>query len=217
MSGRGVDEWLVELATGTPVASVVTDRVLKAARDHHALMVRWNRVHNLTRVVESEAVARLHWLDCLLAAERIQRHVGPTDRVLDVGSGAGFPGVCMASLWPQTEVTCLEPARKRVSFLQRVRAELKLDNLVVREGRVEDLDAQDDVWPGVTSRATFQPDQVGRLSERVASGGWLGTLVAEPPESWMADVQERGFQEACVLEYSLPGADHRAVLFARRD
>lgn len=225
-----VGERLTALAAGSTV--LVTDELAAAATAHHELMLRWNQVHNLTRVVDVEDVARLHWLDCLLAAAALQEqlvggredadHGGgdhgavSADRVLDVGTGAGFPGVCIACAWPSSQLTLLEPARKRVSFLQRARAALGLENVTVREARLEDL-AEGETWDGVVTRATFQPDQLGRLANVIAPGGWMGALVGDASaESWRSAASEAGLEGADVLPYALPGAEKRAVLFARK-
>ena len=131
---------------------------------HFRLLLRWNPTHNLTRVVDAAAAAVLHYLDCALPLLTLE----PPARLRDIGSGAGFPGLVAAVLWPQTEIVLVEPARKRASFLQVAAGELGLKNVQVASP-----------GPGtaemVLSRATFSAGARQELWGYVAGGG---TLVA---------------------------------------
>jgi len=115
-----------------------------ACATHFALLVRWNRTHNLTRIVDADDAALKHYLDCAVpllqpgtplggGADDRAAGAGEPARVIDVGSGAGFPGLVAAMVWQATgwrgtpwagragatpELVLVEPARKRQSFLQ---------------------------------------------------------------------------------------------------
>jgi 16S rRNA (guanine527-N7)-methyltransferase len=105
-----------------------------------ALIAKWNRVYNLTAVRDSSAMLSLHLLDSLAAVRPLQRHLdGRPGRVLDVGSGAGLPGVVFAITNPEVTVTCVDTVGKKASFIRQVAAELGLRNLLVEHARVEQL------------------------------------------------------------------------------
>lgn len=112
-----------------------------------ALLEKWNKVYNLTAVREPEQMVSHHLLDSLA----ISRHIAG-DALLDVGSGAGLPGVPLAIAKPELEVTLLEPTEKRVAFLRQVVASLKLPNVTVVPKRVEDVEPERR-YPAIVSRA----------------------------------------------------------------
>ena len=165
MSRRAADTTLPpDVLAKADIPQMIQD----AFQTHFALLLRWNKVHNLTRVTNASDAAYKHYLDSWLGvieAEKLLarlRTAKPSDNtsamawtkgVYDIGSGAGFPGVVCALRWTDTTVTWVEPSSKRVSFLQRIKQELQLDHVVVHQGRLQDLD----VAPGslLVSRATF--------------------------------------------------------------
>jgi 16S rRNA (guanine527-N7)-methyltransferase len=105
-----------------------------------ALIAKWNRVYNLTAVRDSSAMLSLHLMDSLAAVLPLRRHLGGRPgRLLDVGSGAGLPGVVFAVTHPDLTVTCVDTVGKKASFIRQVAAELGLRNLFVEHARVEQL------------------------------------------------------------------------------
>jgi 16S rRNA (guanine527-N7)-methyltransferase len=111
-----------------------------------ALLHRWNSVYNLTSVRDPARMVTLHLVDCMAMVQPLRRHLADTvsgapmaARLLDVGSGAGLPGVVVAALNPMIAVTCAETVGKKAAFLQQVAAELRLPNLLAVHGRVEQL------------------------------------------------------------------------------
>ena len=115
---------------------------------HWALLSDWQQRMNLT-AIESDARASLyHYRDCLEVLRVLEK--GP---ILDVGSGAGFPGIPLAIMRPQWSFTLLEPRRKRVSFLRSVKARLGLENVTIIHGKSHDTPPS--LFAAVVSRATF--------------------------------------------------------------
>lgn len=187
---------------------------------HGALLARWNRVHNLTRLERPEDVARRHFADSLAGLTALERQVPALGhRVADVGTGAGFPGVVAALLWPEREVVLIEAARKRASFLHQVARELRLQNLGIENAREEEVEAER--FDLVLTRATFPWQELPRLGRILASGGYLGAWVAEQPSGpeWkeaLAAAAEIKLMDGARVPYQVRGLPARAVLTARR-
>ncbi len=125
----------------------LTGEQLEAFQRYYELLVEWNRRVNLTRIIEPAEVQIKHFLDsltCLLALKRARGEARQADahrtlRVLDVGSGAGFPGLPLKIARPSWQVTLLEPVGKRTAFLEAVVSELGLEGVTVIRGRAEEL------------------------------------------------------------------------------
>ncbi|MBR9805548.1 16S rRNA (guanine(527)-N(7))-methyltransferase RsmG, partial [bacterium] len=98
------------------------------------LLKRWNSVHNLTAIRDSDDIVRKHILDSL----SLQAFLGQGS-VLDVGSGGGFPGIPLAIVRPQQAFTLVDSNQKKTAFLKEVKRKLSLTNVTVINGRVEQL------------------------------------------------------------------------------
>jgi 16S rRNA (guanine527-N7)-methyltransferase len=103
------------------------------------MIQKWNKVFNLTAIREGQEMLSLHLLDCVWAVLAIERIRGIPAAVVDVGSGAGLPGVVMAILWPQAQIHCVDTVSKKAAFIHQVRAELVLSNLNGHHIRIEDF------------------------------------------------------------------------------
>jgi|GEM_PF-1019231 len=139
------------------------------------LLDRWNRVHNLTGLRDEGALIERGLLDSLRAASLLPEGPG----ALDVGSGAGFPGIPLAVAVPARRWTLLEPRRKRCAFLEEVVQQLSLgDRVHVRRGRLEHLVESFEL---VTSRAV---GEIGVEVERHLSPGgrWVVACTRETLE-----------------------------------
>ena len=99
------------------------------------LMIKWNKAYNLTAVTDRSEMIPRHLLDSLSIAPLLQAG----DRVLDVGTGAGLPGIPLAIALPDVRFTLLDALSKRTRFLLQTIAQLGLDNVQVQHGRVEQL------------------------------------------------------------------------------
>ena len=106
-----------------------------------AMIERWTKVYNLTAVRDPDEMFTHHLLDCLAVVTPLRRGCGKAGqgalRVLDVGSGAGLPGVILAMLNPAWQVTCVDAVAKKAAFIRQAAAELSLPNLHGVHGRVE--------------------------------------------------------------------------------
>lgn len=101
--------------------------------DYIKLLEKWNRVHNLTAVREPEQMVVLHLLDSL----SVLPHLEGKTSLLDVGTGAGLPGIPLAIARPDLDVTLLDSNHKKTTFLAQAKAELGLANIRIETGRVE--------------------------------------------------------------------------------
>ena len=100
---------------------------------YYELLVDWNSRINLTAITEPQAVVEKHFLDSLLLLDDVT--FGDGDTLIDVGTGAGFPGIPLAIVCPNLKVTLLDSLRKRVTFLETVAAELGLSNVTAAHER----------------------------------------------------------------------------------
>ena len=117
------------------------------------LIARWNETYNLTSIREPRAMAIQHVLDSLAAAAALGRRRAPDKRrhLVDVGSGAGLPGVVVAIALPETTVVCVDSVGKKAAFITQAAAEAGIANLSARHGRIERMGGP--VFDVVASRA----------------------------------------------------------------
>jgi len=150
--------------------------------DYLALIQKWNRVYNLTAVRDPQEMLGHHLLDSLAAVGPLQRHTaGRPLRLLDVGSGAGLPGVVIAICCPELSVDCVDTVGKKAAFIQQAATSLKVPNLRGLHDRVERLAGPYDV---ICSRAFASlPDfvnwSVGALAEE---GVWMAMKGRHPSD-----------------------------------
>lgn len=156
--------------------------------DYLRLIAQWNKVYNLTAIRDPEAMLTQHLFDCLAIVPALRRGLageggastaGPADagrRVLDVGSGAGLPGVVLAICEPGWQVTCVDAVAKKASFIRQVAAELGLANLQATHQRVEAMPGRYDL---ITSRAfATLADFIALSRDRLAPGGCWAAMKA---------------------------------------
>ncbi len=141
------------------------------------LLLRWNARTNLTSVREPEAIVRRHFGESLFAGFCLAERIEATATVLDLGSGAGFPGVPMQLLMPTWRVTLAESQGKKAAFLREVVRSLDLPS-AVWAGRVEEMPAGS-TFDAVALRAVDRMEAMVAVAEaRVREGGILMRLVA---------------------------------------
>lgn len=187
----------------------LSEPVLEACVRHFELLRSWNATHNLTRLVEHEDAARLHYLDCL--APLLGR--GAPASYIDVGSGAGFPGLMAALAWPEARGVLVEPSRKRGSFLQLAAAAMgcRPGAVVVEASTGSGAEAA-----LVLSRATFSGARRAELAPYVAAGGELWVWGHEKNDAtWQQTVATWGMRAVTPLRYRVSGVEERCVLRAR--
>ncbi len=160
--------------------------------DYLALIGQWNKVYNLTAVRDPAEMLTHHLLDSLAVVRPLRRQLGLREdgpvvpggriRLLDVGAGAGLPGVVIAIGCPGVDVTCVDTVGKKAAFVQQVAVTLKLPNLRGLHARVETLTTAD--FDVVSSRAfaslaDFTAWSAAALRPQAGEG-------AQPAGVWMA-------------------------------
>ena len=134
----------------------LTDGQVAAILTYQGLMTKWNKVYNLTAIRDEQDVLHSHLLDSLAVVKPLTQYLdglqdGAAHRVLDVGSGAGLPGVILAICLPDVDVTCVDTVGKKVAFIQQAALGLALSNLKAVHARVETWTGGQ--WDVVCSRA----------------------------------------------------------------
>jgi 16S rRNA (guanine527-N7)-methyltransferase len=166
---------------------------------HLELVEKWNRVHNLTAVRETEQMVSLHALDSLSILPQLEG----ARTLLDVGTGAGLPGIPLAIARPAMNVTLLDASHKKCAFLQQGKTELALGNVTVVCERVESWkpEVKFDV---VVSRAFAElADFIEQAKHLVAPGGRLLAMKGLYPFDEIARVPA-SHRVAQVIELRVP-------------
>lgn len=170
------------LAAGLNLSDAVQQKLL----DYLALIQKWNKVHNLTAVRDPDEMVTLHLLDSLAVLPFIQAKT-----LLDVGSGAGLPGIPLAICLPELKVTVIDSSQKKASFMRQAKAELGIDNLEVLCGRVEEV-RRDEKFDVVISRAFSDLCLFVNLTKHLcrATGTWLA-MKGVFPEAELKELAEK--------------------------
>ena len=192
---------------------------LEQFQTYMELLLEWNEKMNLTAITEPKAVAVKHFLDSIL----LLPYMEGGDTLIDVGTGAGFPGVPLKIMRPQLHLTLLDSLNKRLRFLKEVLGQLGLEAAVVHAraeegGRMPNLRAQ---FSFVTARAVAP---LNLLCEYclpfLQMGGTFLAMKGPEPEEEIAAAKKAVYLLGCELEgvehFTLPGGDARSLVRIRR-
>jgi len=181
MSGleRGLREGLAELGL------VLADPQISQLLAYQDLIAKWNQVYNLTAVRDPQEMLTHHLLDSLAVVRPLRQHLAGRATLLDVGSGAGLPGVVLAIACPDLIVTCVDTVAKKAAFIQQVAVTLGLPHLKGLHARVEALPGPYDI---ISSRAfSSLPDFVKGSRQALAPQGvWMAMKGKHPQEELAA-------------------------------
>jgi len=199
-----------------------TDGCLDTFEKYAAHLELKNSVMNLTAIEGGENVARLHFLDCAALLSVWDFPEGAS--VIDVGAGAGFPGVPLKLLRPDISLTLLDSQKKRVGFLEEVRDMLGLENVTCLADRAEeiagDIGGSFDI---AVSRAVARLNILCELCLPFLHVG--GTFIAMKGPDCSQELEEAGHAikvlgggQALVRAYTIPGTDitHSAVIIEKK-
>ena len=182
-----MDEPEEALRTGLRALQLeLSDQQIARLLDYMALITKWTKVYNLTAVRDPAEMLTHHLLDSLVAVRPLTRHLRLARRaqgadLLDVGSGAGLPGVVMAICCPGVTVTCVDTVAKKAAFIKQVALVLKLPNLNGLHARVENVTQTFDVI-GSRAFASLHDFTQWSVSALAPSGVWMAMKGKHPAE-----------------------------------
>ena len=176
---------------------------------HYELIVKWNKRVNLTRITSPKDAARNHFAESLLGLQEID----PAKKVVDLGSGAGFPVIPLAAARPDIEFTAIEANRKKAIFLLEVKDALALHNFSVVPGRIEESDLSD--YDLITSRALDNSKEM--LSRVLRSLAIHQRLMLYCGNNLLSSLASNPAGISVLAKRDVPGSDNRLlVVLARR-
>ena len=180
----------------------VSDKVISQLIVYAAELISWNRKINLTGITDAKEIIVKHFLDSLVCTKAVR--LRSNDTLLDVGSGAGFPGLPVKILYPEVGLTLLEPSGKKTAFLHHVIGTLGLEGALAVSKRVQDF-SQDPVnhrkYAYATSRALSAAEILPFIPPLLAQEGQLILWRTQPLQ---ADSGFRGFSTVKEMIYRLP-------------
>ena len=139
----------------------LSDKQIQQLLHYLSLILKWNKIYNLSAIHDPIESVKKHLLDSLSIIHFIQPGL-----LLDVGSGAGLPGIVIAIMKPETEVFVLDSVGKKCRFMQVVKSELALENLIVVNSRVESFKPKES-FSQIASRAFAEVSKTIQLTKHL--------------------------------------------------
>ena len=177
------------------------------------MLVEWNKVMNLTGITEYEEVNEKHFVDSLSIVKAVD--INKVNSVIDIGTGAGFPGIPLKIAFPHLKITLLDSLNKRIKFLNAVIEELGLENIETIHGRAEDFAKKAEYREQYDLCVSRAVANLSALSEYclpfVKVGGMFvpyksGEIDEEVNEAGTA-IKVLGGKKKEVVKFQLPGSD----------
>lgn len=170
------------------------------------LIEKWNKTYNLTAIRQREDMVRLHLLDSLAIAPFIDGK-----RVIDIGTGAGLPGIPLAIVMPETEFTLLDSNAKKTRFVQQAILELKLKHVTVHHERVEMFQPEQG-YCAVLARAFASLPDILRLTAHLSNpDGVLLAMKSQQIDAEIAELTAWGIEPE-IIPITLPDTDVQRCL-----
>lgn len=133
-------EFVNAMKTGLEEISLsLSDQQMNQFYQYYELLIEWNKVMNLTAITKMEEVVIKHFIDSLSFIKVVDDTGKFGKNMIDVGTGAGFPGIPIKIAFPEQKITLLDSLNKRVKFLNEVISLLSLENIIAVHGRAEDV------------------------------------------------------------------------------
>ena len=195
------------------------DTQIQQLLDYQALIAKWTQVYNLTAVRDPADMLTHHVLDSLAVIRPLRQQLARVDQLvrvslLDVGSGAGLPGVIIAICCPMVDVICVDTVAKKAAFIKQAALSLRLPNLTALHARVETIDRSYDF---VCSRAFASLADFTAWSAKALSpaGLWMA-MKGKPPTEELA-VLSPAIEVFHVEPLTVPGLQaDRCIVWMRK-
>jgi 16S rRNA (guanine527-N7)-methyltransferase len=217
------ESWRHTLSEGAAAVGVPLEKAeLDLFALYHRELLLWNRRINLVSEQTSREIVVRHFVDSLTPAPWIER---PDGLLIDIGSGAGFPGIPLRIALPDLQLTLVESSRKKTSFLAHIVRTLCLDNVSIIRERVEALIGEPACagsFDTLLSRAAFKlPELLRMASFFLKPGGLLIALKGPDPQAEMDQAETvltaAGMIRAACREICLPGTNlTRKIIIYKR-
>ncbi len=202
---------------------ITVDDVLgKKLNIYGNLLREWNEKINLTAILDDEGIALKHFLDCLLVGKYADFKAG--QKIIDVGTGAGFPGLVLAAAFPQVHVTLLDSTGKKLKAVEDIAEKMGVTNVEIIHMRAEDAGKKPQLreqYDFATARAVAE---LRILLEYTlpfvkVGGAFLslkGASAIDEIDGATASLKTLGGKIQEVNEFSLPGGDKRAIINVKK-
>lgn len=198
---------------GITICDSQIDRFLR----FYEILLEWNKVMNLTAITEYEDVVDKHFVDSISLIKGVEEDYIKSGKikVIDIGTGAGFPGIPLKIMFPELSITLLDSLNKRIKFLNTVIKELELTNIETIHGRAEDYAKQDkyrEKYDLCVSRAVADLAILSEYSlPYVKRTGYFVSYksgdIEEELKRSEAAIKKLGGNIEDIIKFSLPGTD----------
>lgn len=240
--GTPIEQAIVVAASQLDLS--LTPQQIEQLTAYLAMIRKWNQVYNLTAVRDQDAMLTHHIFDSMAVVNPLRQKLAMLQEnrqqsktlsgqppasgtslrdalhLLDVGAGAGLPGVVLAICYPSLKVTCVDAVAKKTAFIQQVAVELRLPNLTSTHARVETLARKPEAiaYDVICSRAFASLSDFIRLTmDALASDGWWMGLKGKDPGVELAAVEPRNALLFHVEQIKVPDLDaDRCIVWMRK-
>ena len=180
---------------------------------YYELLIEWNKVMNLTGITEYEEVNEKHFIDSLSLVKVLD--ISKINTVIDVGTGAGFPGIPLKIVFPHLKVTLLDSLNKRIKYLDTVIDELELEDIHTIHGRAEEYARKEEYREKYDLAVSRAVANLSTLSEYcvpyVKVGGmfvpYKSGEIDEEVKAAQTAIKVLGGKQTEVVKFTLPGSD----------
>ena len=206
-------QWMEEECS--QIGVTLSEKQMEQFFQYYEMLIQWNEVMNLTAITEMDQVVTKHFVDSMSLVKAVSELGSKEIRIMDLGTGAGFPGIPLKIVRPDLKITLVDSLNKRINFLNIVIDELELKNITAVHSRIEDFGKNKqyrEKFDYVTARAVAN---LAVLSEYLLpiikvggqAIGMKGSNVKEELVDGKNAIGVLGGKLSCVDEFVLPDSD----------